>query len=277
MAVYAIGDLQGCYDPLRRLLDAINFQPEADQLWLVGDLVNRGPQSLECLRFVASLGEHAVTVLGNHDLSLLASAAGYRTLRPDSTLNDILNANDCDALLHWLRQRPLLHHDADLGYTMLHAGLPPQWDLAQAQDLAAEVESVLRSDNYLELLATMFGDTPTQWSDDLTGAERWRFVINCLTRLRYCSAAGQLDLHAKGAPGTQAAHLLPWFRVPERRSAGTKIVFGHWSTLGCVQEQNVFSIDTGCVWGNALTALRLDTPTPEYHQVACATYIKPSN
>lgn len=269
MATYAIGDLQGCFDDLERLLEHVRFDAERDFLWFTGDLVNRGPGSLSCLRFVRGLGERAVTVLGNHDLSLLATAAGFRGLRPEDTLNEILEAPDREELLHWLRHRPLLHTDRALNYTLLHAGLPPQWNIVDAATHAGEVEAVLKSGRHLELLANMYGNRPDCWSDMLEGYERWRFIINCFTRLRFCSAAGRLDLADKGGPGSQPAGLLPWFQVPQRRSRESRIIFGHWSTLGCVQKENVYSIDTGCVWGGKLTAMRLDTAEPEYFSVEC--------
>lgn len=269
MATYAIGDLQGCFDDLQRLLAHIDFDEKRDCLWFTGDLVNRGPGSLQCLRFVRELGVRAVTVLGNHDLSLLATAAGFRRLRSGDTLDDVLNAMDCDELLNWLRHRPLLHTDHSLNYTMVHAGLPPQWSLTDAAAYAREVETVLQSDSYPDLLANMYGNQPHCWSETLDKFERWRFIINCFTRLRFCTESGRLDLNAKGEPGSQPAGLLPWFNVHGRRSREAKIVFGHWSTLGCTQEENTYSLDTGCVWGGRLTAMRLDVPEPEYYSVEC--------
>lgn len=269
MATYAIGDLQGCFDDLQRLLAHIGFDTNQDFLWFTGDLVNRGPGSLPCLRFVRELGERALTVLGNHDLSLLATAAGFRTLRAGDTLNEILEAPDREELLHWLRHRPLLHMDSALRYTLVHAGLPPQWSIGDAVAYAREVEAVLQSERHLDLLANMYGNQPDCWSDTLEGFDRWRFIINCFTRLRFCSPAGRLDLTIKGDPGSQPGGLLPWFQVPGRRSREAKIIFGHWSTLGCVQEQNVYSLDTGCVWGGKLTAMRLDIAEPEYFNVDC--------
>ncbi|MDE2088418.1 MAG: symmetrical bis(5'-nucleosyl)-tetraphosphatase [Gammaproteobacteria bacterium] len=258
MAVYAIGDIQGCFDELQALLARIEFDPGRDRLWLVGDLVNRGPHSLRVLRFVKDLGERAVTVLGNHDLHLLATAYGCRPRRPKDTFNDVLEANDREELLDWLRRRPLLHHDAESGYTLIHAGLPPQWDLAQAQACAREVESSLRGPDCRALLENMYGDGPERWSDALTGWERLRFSINCFARLRYCDNQGRLNLEETGPPGSQPAPYRPWFAVPGRASADLNIVFGHWATLGPRVEKGVFPLDTGCVWGGALTALRLD-------------------
>ena len=258
MALYAIGDIQGCYDELQRLLEKLRFDARADQLWLVGDLVNRGPKSLEVLRFVKSLGDRAITVLGNHDLHLLAISAGIERAKPDDTLGSIQQAPDRDELLAWLRQRPLLHHDATHGYAMLHAGLPPQWDLPQAQRCANEVETMLRGADYQEFFQHMYGNEPDLWRDDLSGWARLRFIVNCFTRLRYVDDNGRIIHKEKGAPHTRR-HLTPWFRAPGRKSCATKIIFGHWSTLGLVFEHNVYALDTGCVWGGELTALRIDT------------------
>src|SRR5882757_7275302 len=259
MAIYAIGDVQGCYDTLRRLLDRLRFDPARDRLWFAGDLVNRGPQSLQTLRFVRGLKQAALSVLGNHDLHLLALAHGRRQGRRD-TLEQVLAAPDRDELLDWLRRQPLLHESPDGGIALLHAGLPPQWDMQQARACAREAESALRGDLYGELLRDMYGDQPDQWDEALRGMPRLRFIINCYTRLRYCDAAGRADFKDKGRPGTQAKGLLPWFATPGRRSIGTQLIFGHWSTLGRVSwpEYRVHGLDTGAVWGGKLTALRLD-------------------
>ncbi len=265
MSVYAIGDLQGCFDELEALLDKINFDENNDQLWFTGDLVNRGPKSLECLRFVKNLGKNAVTVLGNHDLHLLAIANGQKEqLRKADTLDSILSAPDKDDLLNWLKQCPLLHHDIDLGYTLIHAGLPPQWDLEQANECANEVESVLTSKKYKEFYATMYGKKPDTWSDELTGWDRLRFITNCFTRLRYCASDnGCVEFKEKGPPGTQAKPYVPWFEATKRKSKDLKIIFGHWSTvhLGNISNfsiYNVYPLDTGCLWGGELTAIRLE-------------------
>jgi bis(5'-nucleosyl)-tetraphosphatase (symmetrical) len=271
MAVYAIGDVQGCYTELRQLLDTIRFDSARDKLWFVGDLVNRGSESLECLRFVKSLGDGAVVTLGNHDLSLLMIMAGVKKLTAHHTVGDVLEAKDRDELFHWLRHRPLLHHDPELDYVMIHAGLPPQWDLATAMRCARELETQLRAkaDTYSGYFQGMYGDMPDLWSEDLRGAERWRFITNCFTRMRYCTREGRLDLKAKGKPDKQQGDLYPWFQVPGRRSADIRILFGHWSTLGLVQQNNVTSLDTGCVWGGSLTAMRLDTKNPQFLSIAC--------
>jgi len=274
MAVYAIGDVQGCFDPLQRLLERIAFDPARDTLWFTGDLVNRGPASLEVLRRVRALGRSAVVVLGNHDLHLLAVAAGVSAHKVRDTFDDVLAAPDRDELLAWLRTRPLLHHDAGAGYTLVHAGLLPQWDLADAQRLAHEAESALAADGS-RFFRHMYGDLPDQWRDDLSGQARLRVIVNAFTRLRFCDAAGRMDLRPKGSLDTQAADLLPWFRVPGRRSRHLRIVFGHWSTLGSYDGDNVLGIDTGCVWGRALTAARLDAAAPVLIEVPCPAAQRP--
>lgn len=258
MAIFAIGDIQGCHDELKRLLERLRFNSAEDTLWFTGDLVNRGPKSLETLRFVKRLGEHAHCVLGNHDLHLLAVAAGVGHHKSADTLDDLLVAPDRDELIDWLRQRPLLHHDPALGYTLIHAGLPPQWDLAMATACARELETALRAPGYGEFLGKMYGDRPDCWSPSLTGSDRLRFIVNCFTRLRFCTAEGVLDLNSKGPPGTQPAGYMPWFEVPDRNSADLHILFGHWSSLGMVRDHNVYPLDTGCIWGGRLSALRLD-------------------
>jgi bis(5'-nucleosyl)-tetraphosphatase (symmetrical) len=274
MATYVIGDLQGCYDPLRRLLDSVRFDPARDRAWFAGDLVNRGPQSLEVLRFVRELGAAGAAVLGNHDLHLLAVANGERQRRGD-TFDAVLAAPDRNELLHWLRRQPLLIQNEDGSAAVLHAGLPPQWDLATARDCAREAEHALRGDDYREFMGVMYGNQPDVWADTLTGVPRLRFIINCFTRMRYCDAGGRLEFHEKGRPGTQPDGLLPWFAVPGRRSAATTLVFGHWSTLGPVHsaEHNVYGVDTGAIWGGALTALRLEDRT--LHSVNCPEYRRP--
>jgi bis(5'-nucleosyl)-tetraphosphatase (symmetrical) len=216
VATYAIGDVQGCYDALHRLLDRIAYDPGKDKLWFVGDLVNRGPDSLAVLRFVRTLGDRTAVVLGNHDLHLLARAEGQMRNAKKDKLDDILTAPDRDDLLTWLRHRPLIHHDADKGFTMVHAGFPPQWDLPVAMACAREVEQILRGPRYRDYLAAMYGDEPSIWSANLTGMERLRFITNCLTRMRYCDPWGRLDLSSKGHPATQPAAAPPWFRIPWR-------------------------------------------------------------
>ncbi len=257
---YAIGDIQGCHDALQRLLESIHFDPCSDTLWFVGDLVNRGPASLEVLRFVHSLGERAVTVLGNHDLHLLAVAASAESPKKKDTLDDILEAPDREELLDWLRHRPLVH--LENGWLLVHAGLAPQWSARKARKLAGEVEAVLQSADAGEFFRHMYGDQPKRWSGDLRGWDRLRCITNYLTRIRYCLPDGTLDLKAKGPPGTQKPGWLPWYAVPERASRDTPILFGHWATLRLNGEDpvshNAFHLDTGCVWGGELTALRLE-------------------
>ena len=269
MATWAIGDLQGCYDPLQRLLERIRFDPARDRLWFCGDLVNRGGQSLETLRLVHSLREQSVVVLGNHDLSLLA--IGER--RPEeqrkvnADLQRILLADDARMLLDWLRMQPLLHADRTLGWMMVHAGLAPKWTTTLAEKHAREVESRLRGDSYRKLLKNMYGDKPA-WSPRLQGIERERAIINVFTRLRYFSPRGRIAFEEKGAPGTQQAGLYPWYEVPGRAERDLKIVCGHWSTLGLFIGHGVHAIDTGAVWGGKLTALQLDADELRVVQVA---------
>jgi bis(5'-nucleosyl)-tetraphosphatase (symmetrical) len=263
MATYAIGDLQGCYTELIDLLGRIGFDAGSDRLWFTGDLVNRGPQSLECLRFARDLGDRAVTVLGNHDLHLLAIAAGRMQPRKNDTVDDILAAPDRGELLDWLRRRPLLHYEPQYECVMVHAGLPPQWDLATASELAGEVEAVLRGDEVQGFYENMYGNRPDLWSEDLEGMDRLRFITNCFCRIRYCDADGRLDLDDKRPPGQQATHLIPWFQFEGRRSRDIDILFGHWASLpfGDIKDfspYNVHPLDTGCVWGRRLTALRLE-------------------
>lgn len=277
MAVYAIGDVQGCFNELQALLAELPFRPHHDQLWFAGDLVNRGPRSLDVLRFVRDLGDQAIAVLGNHDLHLLAVAAGKRRARRKDTIDDILQAPDRDQLLTWLRTRPLLHHDAELGFTVIHAGLPPQWDVATAKRCAREVEAALRNPDYVSLLEQMFGDRPDRWSEQLTGFARLRFIVNCLTRLRYCDRDGVLSLAENGPPGTQDPSLMPWFEVPSRQSRGERIIFGHWATLQLQQpldpRHGVYHLETGCAWGGHLTAMRLDSL--RYVSVPCGGAANP--
>lgn len=274
MATYAIGDIQGCHEELVQLLDQLGFDAACDRLILVGDLVNRGPRSLEVLRLVHGLGAAAEVVLGNHDLHLLAVAHGGRSGRRD-TLDAVLAAPDRDDLLDWLARRPLALFDAASGILFVHAGLPPQWTLEQTLDLAAEAAVVIGGGQRRDFLLRMYGDNPDSWSPTLRGINRTRLIVNCLTRLRYCTAAGRCDLKPKGAPGTQAADLMPWFDVPDRRTRGTPIVFGHWSTLGQIAwpEAQVHGLDSGCVWGGKLSALNLDTGA--ITQRACAGHHSP--
>lgn len=259
MARWAIGDVQGCCDELEELLRRVNFSPDRDCLWLVGDLVNRGPRSLQVLRLTRSLGEAAISVLGNHDLHLLAVVLTGAKLRKHDTLSEILAAPDRDQLIDWLLQRPLAHYDSQHGDLLLHAGVVPQWSVAKTLQLAREVEQSLRLDARA-LLSQMYGDEPDRWRETLTGLERLRFAINVLTRLRFCTADGRIDLKQKGRPDSAAEPWMPWFRTPRRASRDTRIVFGHWSALGFYRERELLGLDTGCVWGGKLTAVNLDDP-----------------
>jgi len=261
MTLYAIGDIQGCAKSFDALLNKIGFSPARDRLWLVGDLVNRGPRSLRVLRMVRELGDAASCVLGNHDLHLLALAGGRRRRRREPQLEPILQAPDSEELLAWLAARPLLHRDAELGWTLVHAGLPPQWTLEDAEAAAREVEQALAEDRD-GFMEHMYGDDPHTWSPSLSGYDRLRFAVNCLTRLRYVTRAGRMLLHLKGPPAGAPEGAIPWFRHPARATAGARIVFGHWSALGYLEEDGVLSLDTGCVWGGSLCAARIDLPAP---------------
>lgn len=272
MTTYAIGDVQGCYEALRRLLDRLCYDPAHDQLWFAGDLVNRGPGSLSTLRFVKSLGPSALTVLGNHDLHLLARAHGGRAGKQD-TLDEVLSAPDCDALLDWLRQQPLMH-EAN-GWTLLHAGLPPQWTLADARRAARSLEKTLRGPKLARFLADLYGDEPRVWTPALRGCKRQRYIVNAFTRMRYCSDDGSLDFKHKSRPGQQPSGLQPWFSVADRQVPESEIIFGHWSTLGQVHwpQYRVWGLDTGAVWGGQLTALNLETR--QLTQVECPEFRRP--
>ena len=268
MATYAIGDVQGCYDTLQRLLEKIRFDPVADRLWFCGDLVNRGGQSLETLRLVHSLAIHSTVVLGNHDMSLLAIAQRQESdqRRVNADLQRVLFAEDRDVLIDWLRQQKLLHVDHSLGFALVHAGLAPKWTIKIAEARAHEVEAQLRSDGYRKALKNMYGDKPA-WSPKLTGSDRFRAIINTFTRMRYCTPAGRIGFDNKGRPGTQQAGLYPWFEVPGHAPRELPVVCGHWSTLGLFMGLGVYCIDTGAVWGGKLTALELG-PELRLHQVA---------
>jgi bis(5'-nucleosyl)-tetraphosphatase (symmetrical) len=269
MALYAIGDVQGCNHELGALLETLQFSADRDQLWFVGDLVNRGPDSLGVLRRIRALGDAAKVILGNHDLHLLAVALGSARVRSDDTLEQTLAAPDRDALLEWLTDRPLIHEDHALNLCMVHAGLAPQWDIDLARHCAREFESALRLDPK-RLFDRLYGDQPDLWDDALEGEARLRFIANCFTRLRYVDADGRLALRAKGSPKkSQTKSLIPWFEAENARWRGPRIVFGHWSTLGFFNHAGITGLDTGCVWGGALTALRLDVPDAVPVQVGC--------
>lgn len=265
MATYAIGDVQGCYPELQQLLERLAFDPARDRLWFCGDLVNRGGQSLAVLRLIHGLRDSCVITLGNHDLSLLAIAERPRTAQEqvNPELREVLFAEDAPLLLDWLRRQKLAHHDKELKWAMVHAGLAPQWTVRQAMQAAAEVERDLRGPACHRLLKNLFGNHPARWSASLHGLERSRATINTLTRMRYCNTQGRIDFHAKGMPGTQKPGLYPWFAVPGMRLRKIRVVCGHWSALGLFAGLGVHALDTGCVWGGRLTAMRLDVDSPE--------------
>lgn len=269
MTTYAVGDLQGCLEPLECLLGRVDFSPSRDCLWLAGDLVNRGPQSLEALRFVRDLGSSAITVLGNHDLHLLAVAHNIERLKRSDTLRPILDAHDRNDLIDWLRRQKLIHHDPARATAMVHAGIPPQWTLAKALKRAAEVEEALGDDAMMQpFLDGMYGNQPAKWNKDLHGTPRLRLITNYLTRMRFCQADGTLDLQAKEGLDSAPPGFAPWFSHPHRKSRDCKIIFGHWAALeGKCDEPNVYALDTGCVWGNTMTLMNLDSG--EMHSCDC--------
>ena len=262
MSTYAIGDVQGCYSELRSLLHECGFDSRRDRLWFTGDLVNRGPCSLDVLRFVADLGDRAHTVLGNHDLHLLASARGARRLRAKDTFHDVLEAADGEALFDWLRGRPIIHLDPEQQFVMVHAGIAPAWTIDDALGYGVELSRVLRAPDHPRLLAHMYGNEPDEWRDSLTGLDRLRFVTNAFTRMRYCHANGRLDFSETRPPGVQDPSLTPWFMLRDGGADRVRIVFGHWATLqlhdALPRGLHVRHVDTGCVWGGSLTALRLE-------------------
>ncbi len=258
MGIFAIGDVQGCYDELRRLVDKLRFDPGADELWFVGDLVNRGPKSVETLRYVRGIGESAHVVLGNHDLHLLA--ASEDPTRIDATMREVIRAEDADELLSWLRHRPFALYRPELNTLLVHAGVYLSWDPLQTVKLAREAERALRGPDYRRFLAGMYGAEPAAWSPGLEGIDRLRFITNCLTRIRFCRPDGSLEFAQKGPPGSQPDGLVPWFDLPGRAAESVRIVCGHWSALGLLMRPNLLMIDTGCVWGRELTAVRLDGP-----------------
>ena len=259
MSTYAIGDVQGCFDELLDLLARVDFNPQKDVIWFTGDLVNRGPQSLETLRFVKSLGKSAISVLGNHDLHYLAVAAQCETLKKKDTFQDVLIADDAQELVNWVKTFPLVHYDEKLGFAMVHAGLAPQWTLKNALDYSRELEIILQGSDCHYFLQHMYGDTPGRWDDSLTGIERWRLIVNYTTRMRYVKQDGTLDLECKGPVGGQPKGFYPWFLAPKRVNQSLKIIFGHWASLkGKADTPNIYALDTGCSWGNTLTAMRLE-------------------
>lgn len=259
MSTYVIGDLQGCLTPLVQLLEQIQYRPEQDKLWFAGDLINRGHESLETLRFIKSLGDNATVILGNHDLHLLAVSHGFGTLKRGDTLTEILSARDRDELMDWLRQQPLCHYDKTLNTVMTHAGIPPCWSLEDTLTFAKEVETKLKSDTVDEFFAAMYGNTPNQWDNTLTGLDRLRAITNYLTRMRFCDKNSKLDLKSKEGINTASKGYAPWFNYPTKLPEDCHIVFGHWAALeGKTQQDRIHALDTGCVWGGSLTALRLE-------------------
>jgi bis(5'-nucleosyl)-tetraphosphatase (symmetrical) len=266
MATYAVGDIQGCFASFKHLLQEIGFNSQTDRLWLVGDLINRGTDSLGVLRWARAHESAIVTVLGNHDLHALAMAEGFVEMHRCDTLQELLNAPDAGELLRWLRNQRMAYAEGD--YLMVHAGVLPQWDARQTLELAAEVETRLRGQDYRYLLSHMYGNQPCHWQDDLHGVSRLRVIINALTRLRICTQAGEMDFRFKGVAKDIPAGYLPWFDMPVRRSADSVLVFGHWSALGLLLRNNLIALDTGCLWGGQLSALRLEDR--RLFQVPCA-------
>jgi bis(5'-nucleosyl)-tetraphosphatase (symmetrical) len=258
MATYAIGDIQGCFDELKQLLNIIRFDEKHDTLWLVGDLVNRGPKSLEVLRFVKQL-KNIIVVLGNHDIHLLVTFNNKDPFHITHNLEAIFNAPDGQELIDWLRFCPLIHHDPQLNYVMVHAGIYPYWNLEQAKQYASEVENILRRNDYIKFLEHIYGNEPNVWNNTLTGIERQRFIINSFTRMRFCNIEGLLDFSETGKLNSAPKGYLPWFAIPNRATKQNRIIFGHWAALnGETNTEKVIGIDTGCVWGGSLTAFRLD-------------------
>lgn len=271
--IYLVGDIQGCCRPFEQLLATLDFSPSRDHLYVLGDLVNRGPDSLGTLRKLRAMEGSATCLLGNHDLHMLAVAHGVRKAHRSDTLDTVLDAPDREAWLAWVRQQRLAVHAH--GWLMVHAGVLPQWDVAQTLALAGEVEALLRSADLGDFLHQMYGNEPARWDEGLTGADRLRCVVNALTRLRFCAADGTMEFGTKeGAGGAPEGHM-PWFDVPGRRTTGTPVAFGHWSTLGLVNRKDLLALDTGCVWGGHLTAARVDGATREIIQVACPQAQKP--
>ncbi len=277
MAEYAVGDIHACLDPLQQLLETLNFDPACDHLWLTGDLVGRGPEPAATLRFIRSLGASAQSVLGNHDLHCLAVAAGHARPRRKDRLEPLLQAADCDELLQWLRQRPLMLDLPELPYALVHAGIPPQWDIDSALAYAGEAQAILRSEEAPQFFAHLYGNKPKYWNSQLQGWGRLRFIINALTRMRFCTADGGLEFAHNGPPEQAPEDLTPWYAAPGNQLDPNRatLITGHWSRLGCRQGTGYLTLDTGCLWGGALTAVRLDTPEPVFTQLACPTAMAP--
>lgn len=275
MAVYWVGDIQGCDAPLGQLLDHVGFSTSRDRLYVLGDLVNRGPASLDVLRRLSAMGSSVKCVLGNHDLHLLAIHAGVKTAGKMDTLAEVLAASDKSHLFNWLSHQSLALFEEDV--LMVHAGVLPQWSLQQTLSLAEEIHSILRSNDAHEFFMNMYGNQPSQWQDDLQSWDRWRCAVNALTRLRFCSAEGRMEFETKEGAGKAPAGYMPWFEVPNRQTKNTTIAFGHWSSLGAIQRQDIWALDTGCVWGGCLTAVQRNTPqaTPSRIEIKCPSYQTP--
>ena len=270
MAVYVIGDVQGCYSRLMQLLDKIGFDQACDKLWFCGDLVNRGPESLQTLQYVRSLGDAAITILGNHDLHLLATYHKREVVSESSSFSDILQSPHCEELLAWLQSQPLIHYDEDLKLLLVHAGIDVSWSIPEAIKYARELEQVLRGDNSESFFAHMYGDRPDSWSEELTGIRRLRCITNILTRIRFYTADGRLEYTAKGDPRQHAnAGLIPWFEKNQRLNSDDRIIFGHWSTLMVGVYGRHYAIDGGCVWGRRFIALRVDSTEPQWFEIGC--------
>lgn len=268
MATYAIGDIQGCLDELKQLLRQVKFSSDRDQLWFTGDLVNRGPQSAETLRFVRALGANAITTLGNHDLHAIAIARGYHKGSQKDHMPDLMQSPDRYELLDWLLSQKILHRDDAHACIMVHAGIYPFWSIQQAQQYAKELESVLQGERCDYFLKNMYGSDPRQWDEALVDISRWRFITNAFTRMRFCQSNGELELEYKGAPGSHPQHLPAWYELSGNRFEEYRIIFGHWSTHGPSTQAHIFPVDTGCLWGGRLTALSIDKGF-EWHQLDC--------
>jgi len=269
MATYAVGDIQGCLAPLQCLLKQVNFNPKKDTLWVCGDIVNRGPDSLGALRFLYEMRDSVVAVLGNHDMHLLAISRGHKKMGRNDTMQAILDAPDQQELTHWLRHLPFVYHDASLGFTLVHAGIPPMWTIKQALEKSAEIEGVLQSDKIDDYLQSMYGNTPNCWDKSLSGSARWRVITNYFTRMRFCNEYGELELDCKSGIEQAPEGYEPWFSLKNRKSKNDDIVFGHWASIeGKSDTAHVFALDTGCVWGRELSALKLDDKT--WHRCDCS-------
>jgi len=269
VATYAIGDIQGCYRQLLKLLKKLEFNPQRDRLILLGDLVNRGPQSLEVIRYAMQNEASIDIVLGNHELHLLGVLDGVKLPRPTDTFHDVVNAPDREAIRDWLITRPMAIYEQTRNVVVTHAGIHPEWTLQECLELAKEVEEVLQGPERTAMFENMFGNKPRRWCDSHSGWKRTRFIINALTRMRYLTTSGKMDFEEVRPPGEQLPNLIPWFEYPNRKPIDATIVFGHWSALGVFQEPGVLSLDSGCCWGRRLSAARIDTRSFEIISVRC--------